>query len=190
MFEPLRAPSAPQASGAAGRGQAAEGPDHPGAGGRAADAVSASEARAPVGDAGPTGTPRRGSSATPAGSTSRSQTARPTRTCCRSPTATSARARAAGTPKASPEPTAALQPAGHRSRPSRSSGIVLVCEGEKAADAAAALFPELTATTPMHGAKSPAKADWSPLERPAGRDLARPRRARPGLRRAGGPAGA
>ena len=40
---------------------------------------------------------------------------------------------------------------------------VLVCEGEKAADAAAALFPDLTATTPMHGAKSPAKADWSPL---------------------------
>ena len=40
---------------------------------------------------------------------------------------------------------------------------VLVCEGEKAADAAAALLPDLTATTPMHGAKSPAKADWSPL---------------------------
>jgi uncharacterized protein (DUF927 family) len=40
---------------------------------------------------------------------------------------------------------------------------ILVCEGEKAADAAAALLPELTATTPMHGAKSPAKADWSPL---------------------------
>jgi uncharacterized protein (DUF927 family) len=40
---------------------------------------------------------------------------------------------------------------------------VLVCEGEKAADAAAALFPDLIATTPMHGAKSPHKADWSPL---------------------------
>jgi uncharacterized protein (DUF927 family) len=44
------------------------------------------------------------------------------------------------------------------------SGAILVCESEKAADAAAVLFPELTATTPMHGAKSPSKADWSPLK--------------------------
>jgi hypothetical protein len=41
---------------------------------------------------------------------------------------------------------------------------ILVCEGEKAAEVAAALFPEHTATTPMHGAKSPAKTDWSPLK--------------------------
>ena len=41
---------------------------------------------------------------------------------------------------------------------------VLVCEGEKAADAAARLFPDLTATTPMNGAESPGKTDWSPLK--------------------------
>jgi uncharacterized protein (DUF927 family) len=41
--------------------------------------------------------------------------------------------------------------------------VVLVCEGEKATNAAAAVLPDLTATTPMHGAKSPGKSDWSPL---------------------------
>ena len=41
---------------------------------------------------------------------------------------------------------------------------VLVCEGEKAADAAAELFPDLVVTTPPHGAKSPHKADWKPVK--------------------------
>jgi putative DNA primase/helicase len=42
--------------------------------------------------------------------------------------------------------------------------LVVVLEGEKARDAAAELFPDAIATTPPHGAKSPQKADWSPLE--------------------------
>ena len=43
----------------------------------------------------------------------------------------------------------------------RSDATVLVVEGEKAADAAAKLFPDLVVTTPPHGAKSPCKADWT-----------------------------
>jgi putative DNA primase/helicase len=38
---------------------------------------------------------------------------------------------------------------------------LIVAEGEKSADAAALLFPDMVATTPMHGAKSPHKTDWS-----------------------------
>jgi hypothetical protein len=34
---------------------------------------------------------------------------------------------------------------------------MLVAEGEKAADAGAILFPDMAATSPMHGAKSPHK---------------------------------
>lgn len=45
----------------------------------------------------------------------------------------------------------------------RPDALVIVTEGEKAADAAAGLFPDLVSTTPMHGAKSPHKTDWSPL---------------------------
>lgn len=45
----------------------------------------------------------------------------------------------------------------------RPDALVIVAEGEKAADAAATLFPERVTTTPMHGAKSPHKTDWSPL---------------------------
>ena len=45
----------------------------------------------------------------------------------------------------------------------RPDARVIVVEGEKAADAAAKLFPELVATTPPHGALSPHKADWPPL---------------------------
>lgn len=45
----------------------------------------------------------------------------------------------------------------------RPDAPVLVTEGEKAADAAARLFPDHVATTPMHGAKSPHTADWSYL---------------------------
>lgn len=40
---------------------------------------------------------------------------------------------------------------------------VIICEGEKAADAAGRLFPDCVCTTPMHGAQSPHKTDWSPL---------------------------
>jgi putative DNA primase/helicase len=40
---------------------------------------------------------------------------------------------------------------------------VLVTEGEKKAAAATELFPDLAAISPMNGAKSPAKTDWSPL---------------------------
>lgn len=43
----------------------------------------------------------------------------------------------------------------------RSDAPILVCEGEKAADAAAALFPDCVTTTAMHGAQSPHKSDWS-----------------------------
>lgn len=45
-------------------------------------------------------------------------------------------------------------------------GLVVVCEGEKAADGAQSLG--LVATTSAHGAKSPQKTDWSPL---AGRNV-------------------
>jgi putative DNA primase/helicase len=40
---------------------------------------------------------------------------------------------------------------------------VLMCEGEKKAAAATELFPDLAAISPMNGAKSPAKTDWTPL---------------------------
>ncbi len=50
----------------------------------------------------------------------------------------------------------------------RSTAPVLVVEGEKAADAGAALFPDFVVTTAPHGARSPQNADWSPLH---GRDV-------------------
>jgi len=40
---------------------------------------------------------------------------------------------------------------------------VIVCEGEKAADAAARLFPDKVTVTSMNGAKSPEKSDWGVL---------------------------
>jgi putative DNA primase/helicase len=40
---------------------------------------------------------------------------------------------------------------------------IVISEGEKAADAAARLFPEAIATTSMNGANSASKSDWSPL---------------------------
>jgi len=46
----------------------------------------------------------------------------------------------------------------------RPKAVVLVCEGEKAADAAAQLFPDATTTTAMNGAQAPDKADWAPLQ--------------------------
>lgn len=45
---------------------------------------------------------------------------------------------------------------------------VVVCEGEKACDAAAILFPDAVVTTMLNGAQSPHKTDWTPL---AGRDV-------------------
>ncbi|GGD93484.1 hypothetical protein GCM10011390_10330 [Aureimonas endophytica] len=45
----------------------------------------------------------------------------------------------------------------------RPDAMVLVCEGEKTRDAGAALFPDMVATTPPHGAKSPQLAEWSAL---------------------------
>ncbi|HLO75020.1 MAG TPA: DUF927 domain-containing protein [Magnetospirillum sp.] len=45
----------------------------------------------------------------------------------------------------------------------RAAAPVIVCEGEKAANAAGMLFPDHIATTSPNGAKSAGKADWSPL---------------------------
>lgn len=45
----------------------------------------------------------------------------------------------------------------------RPDAPVIVCEGEKAADAAALLFPDCVAVTMLNGAQSPHKADWQPL---------------------------
>ena len=47
---------------------------------------------------------------------------------------------------------------------SRPDALVLVSEGEKAAEAAANLFPDVVTTTAVHGAKSPGKSDWAPLK--------------------------
>lgn len=44
----------------------------------------------------------------------------------------------------------------------RAAAPILICEGEKAADAAAKLFPDGVATTPMHGAKSPQLTAFAP----------------------------
>ena len=46
---------------------------------------------------------------------------------------------------------------------SRADAPVIVAEGEKTRDAAAALFPDAVATTPAHGAKSPQLTDFGPL---------------------------
>jgi len=45
----------------------------------------------------------------------------------------------------------------------RQDAPIIVCEGEKTAEAAKVLFPDYATTTPMHGAKSPQKTDWSAL---------------------------
>ena len=45
----------------------------------------------------------------------------------------------------------------------RPSAPVVVCEGEKAADAATGLLPGFVAVTSPNGSKSAGKADWSPL---------------------------
>jgi putative DNA primase/helicase len=43
------------------------------------------------------------------------------------------------------------------------NAVVVLTEGEKAADAAAALFPEYVTTTTLNGAQSPHKTDFTPL---------------------------
>ncbi len=45
----------------------------------------------------------------------------------------------------------------------RPGAPVIVCEGEKSADAATRLFPEHVAVTSPNGAKAAGKADWGPL---------------------------
>ena len=49
----------------------------------------------------------------------------------------------------------------------RPGAPVLVCEGEKSADAATGLLPGFVAVTSPNGSKSAGKADWSPLRRRA-----------------------
>lgn len=44
------------------------------------------------------------------------------------------------------------------------SALVIVCEGEKATDAAGLLFPDAVAVTMLNGAQAPAKTDWTPLK--------------------------
>lgn len=46
----------------------------------------------------------------------------------------------------------------------RPDAPVIICEGEKAADAAQTLFPEYVAITSPNGAKSPHSADWEPVK--------------------------
>lgn len=45
----------------------------------------------------------------------------------------------------------------------RADATVVITEGEKAADAAAILLPDMVTTTSLQGSKSPDKADWTPL---------------------------
>jgi putative DNA primase/helicase len=45
----------------------------------------------------------------------------------------------------------------------RPHDVVIVTEGEKAADAAMPLFPKCVATTSANGAKAPGQSDWTPL---------------------------
>ncbi len=45
----------------------------------------------------------------------------------------------------------------------RPDAPVLVCEGEKAADAASAIFSELVCVTSQGGSMAPGKSDWAPL---------------------------
>jgi hypothetical protein len=45
----------------------------------------------------------------------------------------------------------------------RPDATIIICEGEKAADAAAVIFRDFVATTSSGGAQSAAKTDWAPL---------------------------
>ncbi|MGZ8262071.1 MAG: DUF927 domain-containing protein, partial [Methylotenera sp.] len=46
----------------------------------------------------------------------------------------------------------------------RKDDIVIVCEGEKAADAASVLYPDAVITTMLNGSQSVDKTDWTPLK--------------------------
>lgn len=46
----------------------------------------------------------------------------------------------------------------------RPEAPVMICEGEKAADAAGRLFPDFVAVTSQGGCKAPDKSDWTPLQ--------------------------
>ena len=109
---------------------------------------------------GPTTPPMANSPVTLRASTSSKMASR-ARTACRSPFAISAMAIAAGALKASPTPRPLYRLPELLARP---GAPILVTEGEKAADAAQRLFPDYAVTTPMHGAKSPAKTDWTPVQ--------------------------
>ena len=45
----------------------------------------------------------------------------------------------------------------------RPDAPIIICEGEKAADAAGLLFPDFVAVTSQGGSKAPGKSDWTPL---------------------------
>ena len=65
----------------------------------------------------------------------------------------------------------------------RPSAGVVVCEGEKATDAATRLLPGFVVVTSPNGSKSASKTDWSPL-RGRAVTVARRRRGRPRIRAA------
>ena len=67
----------------------------------------------------------------------------------------------------------------------RPDAPVIICEGEKAADAAARIFPEYVATTSSGGAKATAQTDWTPLEGRRVLNLAGRRQRRRGIRAPG-----
>ena len=46
----------------------------------------------------------------------------------------------------------------------RKKDFVIVCEGEKAADAASVLYPDAVVTTMLNGSQAVAKTDWTPLK--------------------------
>ena len=49
----------------------------------------------------------------------------------------------------------------------RPDAKIIICEGEKAADAAALIFPDFVVTTSSGGAQSAAQTDWAPLAKAA-----------------------
>jgi hypothetical protein len=57
---------------------------------------------------------------------------------------------------------------GLRDLQARTDAAIIVVEGEKKVDAAKQLFPDYVPVSPMNGAKSPQKTDWSPF---AGREV-------------------
>ena len=47
----------------------------------------------------------------------------------------------------------------------RKKDFVIVCEGEKAAEAASVLYPDAVVTTMLNGSQAVAKTDWTPLKK-------------------------